>query len=156
MKNIYKILLFIGLTALVSLSAYSFKLNQQINDNKAKIDELMAIVNKSKSIAMENKISFDIQTQMLERLNKDYVSRTKFGIQPNYVKYKETITGLLGKQISTIVTEKPLQQGTWILSKAEFLSPVLVYAVYEDGHGMHATFIQITKANNGYVFNALY
>ncbi len=156
MKNIYKTLLFIALIAVISLLAYFFRLTQPITNTKTNIDELQSILNKAKSVAMDNKIIFEKQAKMIERLKTDYISRTKFEIQPNYVNYKKTITDLIDKKISTIVNEKPLQQGTWILSKAEFLSPVLVYAVYEDGHGMSATFIQITKTKNGYSFKALY
>ena len=149
MKKRNKILLLAALMVVLVLSAYSLKLKQQIDNNKAKINELSAT-------AMDNKIRLENYNQILLKLNSDYISRKKFDIHPNYIKYKQTITALIDKQISEIVNEKPLHEGIWILSKIEFLNPEFVYVEYEDGHGLSATFIQILKAEKGYSFKAIY
>ena len=156
MKNTNKILLLAALMVVLALSAYSLKLKQQIDNNKAQINKLSSMINADKSTAMDNKIRLEKHNQTLQKLNSDYVSRKKFDIHPNYIKYKKTITSLIDKQISEIVNEKPLHKGIWILSKIEFLNPEFIYVEYEDGHGLSATFIQIIKTERGYQFEAIY
>ena len=156
MKNTNKILLSTALIVVLFLSVYSFQLKQQVDNNQTKIDGLLSMINASKSTAMDNKIRFEKHSQILKELNDDYISRKKFDIHPNYIKYKKTITALIDKQIFKIVNEKPLHEGTWILTKIKFLNPEFVYVEYEDGHGLSATFIQITKTENDYQFEAIY
>ena len=156
MKNTNKILLLAALMVVLSLSAYSLKLKQQVDNNKTKINELSSMIIEGKSTSMDNKIRLEKHNQTLQKLNSDYISRKKFDIHPNYIKYKKTITSLIDKQIYEIVNEKPLHEGIWILSKIEFLNPEFVYVEYEDGHGLSATFIQILKTEKGYSFKAIY
>lgn len=156
MKNINKVFLFIALLVVLALSVYSFQIKKQSDLNKAKIDELSTMVIAGKAMSMDNKIKYEKHDLLIEKLHKDYISRKKFDIHPNYIKYKKQITLLIDKQIASIVNETPLQQGTWILSKVEFINPEFVYVEYEDGHGLSATFIQITKAKKGYTFKAIY
>jgi hypothetical protein len=156
MDKTIKILLFTTLIIVLSLSVFSYKLKQQVDRNQIKINELSSMVNTGKAISMDNKIKLEKHNQDLQSLNSDYVSRKKFDLHPNYIKYKKIITALIDKQIHSIVNEKPLNEGTWILTKIEFLNPEFVYVEYEDGHGLSATFIQITKAKKGYRFTAIY
>ena len=156
MKNINKAFLFIALIVVLALSVYSFQIKKQSDLNKAKINELSDIVNAGRAMSTANQIKYEKHELLIEKLHKDYISRKKFDIHPNYIKYKKKITSLIDKQIASIVNETPLQQGTWILSKIEFINPEFIYVEYEDGHGLSATFIQITKAKKGYAFKALY
>ena len=156
MNNTNKILLVIAIIIILSLSVYSFILKRQIDNNKTKIDELTYIINTDKSITLDNKIRLEKYNKLLQEHNKDYVSRKKFDLHVNYIKYKKTITALIDKQIAQIVTEEPLHQGKWILTKIEFLNPAFAYVEYEDGHGLSATFIQIQKTKKGYNFTAIY
>ena len=156
MNGTNKTLLVTAIIVILSLSIYSFILKQQINNNKTKIDELTYIINTDKSITLDNKIKLEKYNKLLQEHHKDYVSRKKFDLHVNYIKYKKTITALIDEQIAQIVTEKPLQQGKWILTKIEFLNPAFAYVEYEDGHGLSATFIQIQKTETGYDFTAIY
>ncbi|MCK5312163.1 MAG: hypothetical protein KAJ62_08635 [Desulfobacteraceae bacterium] len=156
MKNTNKILLFTALIVVLFLSVYSFQLKQQVDNNKVKIDKLASMINSGRATSMQNSHKLEEHNQALQKLNDDYISRKKFDIHPNYIKYKKTITALIDKQIFQIVNEKPLHKGTWILTKIEFLNPEFVYVEYEDGHGLSATFIQIIKTKNSYQFEAIY
>ena len=83
------------------------------------------------------------------------MARRELDDEPLYLDYKENIAALLDKNISQLVTEKPLHGGKWFVSKIDFISPSFVFVEYEDGHDLHAILIQIFATDKGYSFRAV-
>lgn len=156
MNNLYKTFILISFISVICLGTYSVKLKHQINKNQAEIRKLSLKINLERTMTMENKTRLEKHDQRITKLNDDYINRRKFEIHANYIKYKKTITRLIDKKLPELVNEKPRDQGRWILSKIEFLNPVLAYVEYEDGHTLYASFIQITKNKKGYNLKAIY
>ena len=148
MKKIDRIALFFVIIAAISLAVYCFVLKERIKKNEVFIGEIESSL--SRNADKLSKVS-----QLIEKLDKDYMARSEFDDEPLYLDYKKNVAALLDKNISQLVTEKPLHGGKWFVSKIDFISPSFVFVEYEDGHDLHAILIQIFRTDKGYSFRAV-
>ena len=148
MKKIDRIVLFFAIIAAISLAAYCFVLTEQIKKNESFIGEI-------ESSLRRNADKLSKVSQLIRKLDKDYMARRELDDEPLYLDYKENIAALLDKNISQLVTEKPLHGDKWFVSKIDFISPSFVFVEYEDGHDSHAILIQIFRTDKGYSFRAV-
>lgn len=145
MKNGNKIALFLGIIAVILLAAYSFHLKGLINKNETLISEL-------KSGLHETTDSLAESLHLIKILGEGYKSYNEINSNLKYLGYKETVTRLLDKNISTMVKQRPMHGGDWFISKVDFISPLFAIVKYEDGHEFHLALIQILKTDDGYAF----
>ena len=148
MKKIDRIVLFFGIIAAISLAVYCFVLTEQIKKNESFIGE-------KESSLRRNADKLSKLSQLIEKLDKDYVARRELDDEPLYLDYKKNVAAVLDKNISQLVTEKPLHGGKWFVSKIDFISPSFVFVEYEDGQDLHAILIQIFRTDKGYSFRAV-
>jgi len=89
---------------------------------------------------------------VIKILGEDYKSYNEVNSDLSYLAYKETVSHLLDKNISTIVNQRPMHGGDWFVSKVDFISPLFAIVKYEDGHEFHVALIQILKTDEAYSF----
>lgn len=72
-----------------------------------------------------------------------------------YETYKKDVQGQIEKNINSIIEREPEQGGMWFVTRIEFVSPLLVYLEYEDGHNIYVAKLKITKAIQDYSFTVI-
>jgi hypothetical protein len=92
---------------------------------------------KGKGQAEENKLKDD---------NYKYLKKEKFLANDNLKEYQTVIIDYVKKNIGTIVLEKPVLGGRWIVSDIKFISPDIIEVEYEDGHIGGVIFLKIETA----------
>jgi len=145
MKNGNKIILLLAIIAAISLTAYSFYLKGLINKNEILISELKSSLHETTDRLAEG-------LHLIKLLGEGYKSYNEVNSDLKYLAYKETVSHLLDKNISTIVKQRPMHGGDWFISKVDFISPLFAIVKYEDGHEFHVALIQILKTDEGYAF----
>lgn len=145
MKKVDKFILLFAIIAAISLAAYCLHLTGRVHKNEVFINELKFNLDES-----TDKLAKAFR--LIKILSEDYKFHNKFNDDPHYVAYKETVSDLLDKNISTIVKQKPLRGEEWFISKVDFISPSFVFVRYEDGHELYVALIQILKTEEGYSF----
>jgi hypothetical protein len=95
-------------------------------------------------------LSFKGKGQTVENKLKDehynYLKEEKFLADDNLKGYQTVIIDYVKKNIGTIVLEKPVLGGRWIVTDIKFLSPDIIKVEYEDGHIAGGMFLKIESA----------
>jgi hypothetical protein len=145
MKNGNKIILLLAIIAVISLAAYCFYVKGLTHRNEIFISELESRLHETTDKLAET-------LHVIKILGEDYKSYNEVNSDLNYLAYKETVSHLLDKNISTIVNQRPMHGGDWFVSKVDFISPLFAIVKYEDGHEFHVALIQILKTDEAYSF----
>lgn len=143
-----RIVLVFALIAAIFLAVYCFVLTERMKENEISLTELRS--NLGNSTDKLSKIS-----QVIRKLDKDYMARRELDDGPLYLDYKKKVAALLDENITQLIPEKPLHGGKWFVSKIDFISPSFVFVEYEDGHNLYAILIQVSKTDKGYSFKAV-
>lgn len=152
MNKLHKSFLVILVIVVIFLCGYSFHLRQSIDQQASKIAELEATYKVARNEINQNVKKIDFYSNILQKLDSDYAARKEIEIEPSYQDYKERIKSLLDKRIGSIVSDKPLHEGNWFVTKVQFIGPTFALVYYEDGHDLFTTLIQILKTAKGYDF----
>lgn len=146
MNKFYKITLVLGVFCFVALTVYTYRLHRDLMMQEGRISELKKEFTGylSKNVPASSKKTESIAPVQM---------KSEDG--PLYEKYKSDLVDSLKKKINSIVSEKPLQGGTWTVRSVRFLSPTFIEAVYEDGHKVSSSLIHASLSDNQYNFREL-
>lgn len=145
MRKTEKIILVFALFSTVLLAILSLYLFNQMNEDEILISQLNSSLNKTNERLQNNR-------QLIRMIIKDVKSQDKIDNEQVYLEYKNRVLGLLEEKINTIISDRPIQGGSWFLNKVDFVSPSFVVVTYEDGHELYATLLQIVKTDEDFSF----
>ena len=149
MKNREKIIVFIGIFAIISITAYCLHLSQRLGKNEALAEDLISSLNEN-----YDKL-YDVSSS-LRQLRETCMQSNAYDSNPLYLTYTTNATELLQKNINEIIKDKSYHYGVkWIVQKTEFINPSLALVEYDDGHNRHHALVQVLKTDDGYAFQEL-
>lgn len=165
MKIVEKTITIIISLILIFLLIYSYKLKRnnenikkeiavlesQINNNDNVNTELTVLKNKKQEMAMLlirsnedlNKLRDENFELKLFKKELDQINNNE-----NYSQYKNELKKYINKNINDLISIKPTQGGSWIVTKIIFINPFELIVYCEDGHESMESNLGITLLGN--------
>ena len=142
MDKTFNIILIISLIATICLGLYCYILQGDIFRNEIMVTEL-----KEKAWQLDRSIArYETIHQEIKFISEN----------PLYIDYKKEAVLHLENNISKIVKSEPSFEGKWVATKIDFITPVIVYVEYENGHDKKESLVQIIMNQEKFAFNIIY